>query len=1177
MKIEEIDFPQSLLDAVNDNQLVVFAGAGVSIPKPAGLPTFRQLAEMVAQGTGETIGQRESEDRFLGRLHHKGQQVHTQAAQALLEKSPKPSCIHHDLTGLYGSLESLRIVTTNFDTLFEEAAKERFATHREAFRAPALPRGRDFNGIIHVHGSIDSPHDMVLTDADFGRAYLTEGWTRNFLLDLFQTFSVLFVGYRHEDTVMNYLARALPVEQAPLRFALTEDTDASRWEILGIIPVFFPKEDTHDYGALYKGVSGLSQHVGRGTLGWQSIIARIAANPPSLDQEAMDLVEQGLSDQAHPERTRFFTEAASDVEWVRWLNDKGHLKPLFQTGTPTLEEPTWMLGRWLAKKFAQNHSDELFRLISKHGMNLHAGFWEILGYQVSNQEGPAWQARTLERWISLLLDTAPSQSKGFILLWLGQHCIEAGLTASLLDVFHHMCAFRTSVKDRITFSGDDPDPSTTAEVIQVHGHYELNELWRKGLKPNLTDLAEPLLNQLVDSFTSKHRTLRAWGAAGRDWDPDTYGRSAIEPHDQDAHPESIDVLIDAARDSLEHLAVTQPEIAASWCKRLAKSDIPILRRLSVHTLNFRVDLSPNTKIDWVMEKIGLHDLPAHHELFRVMRSVYPAATPDQRRGIIEEISKFNLPARDGEDTARTIAYQHFAWFHWLSESDQNCDIVRERLEDIWRQYLEFKPRDWADLTHYSSSGFVGHRSPWSADQLLERRAQEWVDELIGFQDREGFELDAYDRAGIIQAVEEAANRDFQWGIELADTIAHQENWGTDLWTPLIRSWARHREEEKHNQVLDRLSLAGLHKTQTKTIATTLATLVNEGKLSYGSGLLSKANQIAMTAWDSIDENEPIMPMEDWHGKAINHPAGILADFWVHSTSAWYNEQDPRPERISEEYLGFLHKIVKEDTTDGRLGKSAITRQLRFLTAVDEEWVIKYLVPLFDGESEGDRLSVWEGFLWEGISPRVAEILERPFLNALADMEDLFPPGSKPRELFIRKFATLVTYFVDQPLDSWIPTFFAKAQVEDRRGFALSIANHLQHMETEPQRNLWNRWLRQYWENRLHGTPARVDPSEVVPMFYWLVHLHDLFPDAVDLAIQITELPSDYAPPFHLLTDNGTAEIHPDATAKLLIHWSSQQPRWARLGVKELIEKLLAQDLIESLRHRLKEIQAELGL
>lgn len=1178
MKIEEIDFPQKLLDAVNDNQLVVFAGAGVSIPKPAGLPTFRKLAVMVAQGSGETIGHRESEDRFLGRLHHQGQQVHIRAAQVLREKSPKPSCLHHDLTGLYQSRESLRIVTTNFDTLFEAAAYRRFDAHPDAFLAPALPRGRDFNGIVHVHGSIDRPQDMVLTDADFGRAYLTEGWTRNFLLDLFQTFAVLFVGYRHEDTVMNYLARALPVERAPLRFALTQDTDATRWEILGIRPVLFQKADKHDYSALYKGVFGLSQYVGRGTLGWQSIIARIAANPPSLDQEAMDLVEQGLSDPAHPERTRFFTEAASDVEWIKWLDDNGHLKPLFELGTPTMEEPTWMLGRWLAKQFIRDHSDEVFRLIARNGMILHPQLWESLVYQVTHQGDTPCDAATLERWISLLLDAAPPQPNGFALLWLGQRCIETNLTGGLLDVFHHMCATRAVIKERITFSQGDPDPSTTVGVRQLHGHHELNELWENGLKPNLSDLAEPLLDQLVGSFTSRHRTLLAWQAARKDWDPDAYGRSAIEPHCQDSHPEPIDVLIDAARDSLGHLAVTQPEIAAFWCERLARSDVPILRRLSVHTLNFRVDLSTKAKIDWVMEKIGLHDLSAHHELFQVMRSTYPAATEDQRREIVEEVLKFDLPGHHGADIAETIAYQHFMWFHWLSQSDPNCGIVREHLEDIWKQYPRFKPRDWADLTHYSSSGAVGHHSPWSADQLLEKRAEEWVEEMLGFKDPDGFEPDAYYRVDLIQAVEEAANRDFDWGIALADELANKENWEADLWSPLIRSWARLREEVKQNEVLDRLLPAELHKTQTKNIATTLETLVNEGKLSYGSGLLSKANQIAMTTWDSIDENEPIMSMEDWHGKAINHPAGILAGLWVHSISRWYNEQAPRPERISQEYLGFLHKIINEDTTDGRLGRSAVARQLRFLTAIDEGWVVEHLVPLFDSENQGDRLSVWDGFLWEGISPRIAEILERPFLNALSDMESLFPPGSKSRELFIRKFTTLVTYFVDKPLDSWIPMFFGQGEVNDRRGFALSLANHLQHMETEPQRNLWNRWLRKYWENRLQGTPARFDPSEARPMFYWLVHLQDLFPDAVELAVQAPELPSEYAAPFHLLTEKGTAENHPEATAKLLIHWSSQKPpRWAMLGGKELVEKLLGQDLPENLRQRLKEIQAELDL
>ena len=40
---------------------------------------------------------------------------------------------------------------------------------------------------------------MVLTDADFGRAYLTEGWARRFLVELFRSFTVLFVGYSHND------------------------------------------------------------------------------------------------------------------------------------------------------------------------------------------------------------------------------------------------------------------------------------------------------------------------------------------------------------------------------------------------------------------------------------------------------------------------------------------------------------------------------------------------------------------------------------------------------------------------------------------------------------------------------------------------------------------------------------------------------------------------------------------------------------------------------------------------------------------------------------------------------------------------------------------------------------------------------------------------------------------
>ena len=59
-------------------------------------------------------------------------------------------------------------------------------------------------------GLLTVPMTWFSQTRDFGRAYLTEGWARRFLVDLFRSFPVLFVGYSHNDIVMTYLARALP-------------------------------------------------------------------------------------------------------------------------------------------------------------------------------------------------------------------------------------------------------------------------------------------------------------------------------------------------------------------------------------------------------------------------------------------------------------------------------------------------------------------------------------------------------------------------------------------------------------------------------------------------------------------------------------------------------------------------------------------------------------------------------------------------------------------------------------------------------------------------------------------------------------------------------------------------------------------------------------------------------
>jgi NAD-dependent SIR2 family protein deacetylase len=161
-KLGGIDFEDCIFDALHDDKFVVFAGAGVSMGAPSSLPSFEKLANGIAQGTGQVASV--PLDRFLGQLHHSKVEVHERAAKLLSPADSEPNALHHDLLKLFHSCARVRLVTTNFDHHFESAARTSFGNLPDVYRAPALPLGRDFHGIVHVHGSVARPSDMVLTD-----------------------------------------------------------------------------------------------------------------------------------------------------------------------------------------------------------------------------------------------------------------------------------------------------------------------------------------------------------------------------------------------------------------------------------------------------------------------------------------------------------------------------------------------------------------------------------------------------------------------------------------------------------------------------------------------------------------------------------------------------------------------------------------------------------------------------------------------------------------------------------------------------------------------------------------------------------------------------------------------------------------------------------------------------
>ena len=91
--------------------------------------------------------------------------------------------------------------------------------------APKLPvpKPHSWSSLVHLHGRIVSGEDgsnLVLTAADFGRAYLTEQWAARFVTELFREFTIVFVGYSVGDPVMGYMVDALAAERAKgARFA----------------------------------------------------------------------------------------------------------------------------------------------------------------------------------------------------------------------------------------------------------------------------------------------------------------------------------------------------------------------------------------------------------------------------------------------------------------------------------------------------------------------------------------------------------------------------------------------------------------------------------------------------------------------------------------------------------------------------------------------------------------------------------------------------------------------------------------------------------------------------------------------------------------------------------------------------------------------------------------------
>lgn len=499
-----IDYPDEVIRALLERRLVVFAGAGVSMGPPASLPDFGGLVDQVATGTGSDR-RGEAHDRFLGVMESKGVDVHRRAARKLSNPAAEPTGLHRDLVRLAGPINGTRIVTTNFDTLFEGAAQN-MGIRASVFNAPALPLGSSLNGIVHLHGSLDEPEGIVLTDTDVGRAYITEGWARRFLVQLFGSHTVLFVGYSHDDTIPEYLARAMPSVQPrdgkPQRYGryiLTDSQDNERWFRLGITPIGYPKQD---HALLGNSLARLAKHLDRDLVDWDAELASVASSGPHAGQEQLESVRIALR---KADLTRRFGVHAHGIQWLGWLKESGHLGSLFEDGELTQVDRT--LGWWVAMRFTNSDSGSLNDLIEANDGALHPEFWIMLAQYIAGTKEEVSIERT--RLLRTMMEDPPPQVPGILL----QTFTEAGVanndyrtaTAAMIYLIRILLGLRRRTDAMVNIG-----PMLMPNQVDA---YWVNASWHL-LAPARDEIADEVLdvicraleervgNQLADSRSS---------------------------------------------------------------------------------------------------------------------------------------------------------------------------------------------------------------------------------------------------------------------------------------------------------------------------------------------------------------------------------------------------------------------------------------------------------------------------------------------------------------------------------------------------------------------------------------------------------------------------------------------------------------------------------------------------
>ncbi len=1156
MWVGSVDVPEELIRAHTDGRLVLFVGAGASVDPPSSLPLFGALAAQIAGEAGHTPSAEEvaQPDVLLGRLDGKTD-VHHRVQSILNASGSAPNQLHEAIIALASSTGVLRIVTTNYDRHLTEVLAQRGIKVTE-YHAPALPVGHDFEGLVYLHGALSQePRRLVVTDRDFGRAYLTEAWATTFLQRMFQSYTALFIGYSHADVVMRYLARGLGPNAA--RFALADRTSDTNWEALGIVPVWFEVENG-SWAQLSDTVQRWAERASMSLLDHRQRIAALVQSPPSAIPEDMSYLESLLGD---VDTARLFTELASTAEWLTWANTRPEFGRLFNDEAP--DDVTRTLAYWYAERFVLS-SEELnsaaLDVLAAHHGRLSAACASAIGHWLHNAhvEGvprPAW----LDRWLPFLLQ-AESWNDDWWELALRASQWPDNRHAALL-LFDHL----TEPNSAFDGFGSARPAIGRPRKGGLDGYY-LTEVFDNVFRPNLGECAEQIL-AIADRHLRRAHQLHLLSAngAGR-WDPISFRRAAIAMPSE--HPERLDALIDAARDSLVYVVNNDVETGTGRCRAWAASNVPILERLAIHAITCATSLTSSAKVEWIAERPSwLSDSSVRVELAELIESSAATAGDEVLDAFVAVILEtLGAEPYDDEEEAHANARWQLPILGAVSRGNPDHATTARAIEQLTQRYPDLAGWTSAPSTQRIRAGFVSDDPPMSIDEFARLVAADPTAAIAHvYEYREAHSpWNGPTWHGALKMVADVVAASAADGFVVLD--CDQES--RDLTGALIAGWSRSAiDEPTALAVIERLTELDLRRWTTE-----ITQLLAEGGRSEPHptkwGEYPTARALATGLWSALPSASAVEGVhEDWLFAAINSDPGRLAQFWLGAVSALWQAASDDWSGLPDDIRAAMQTIIEDPGDRGALGEVVLASNAHFLHAADSTWTAQHLLPHMTW-ADADRAGRnWQGYLTWG-QPR-EPLLRAGLLDGYLDAASHAEVFDDHHRRQLAGHLAAIAIYSEVDLATWLPEFTRRAETAILVEWIQEVGWRLEQLDTDAVEAQWSRWMRTYWQERLNSVPTALTTEEATALAGWVLYLGGSYPEAVNLATQ-REVRFDQHQSFvHQISK----QVKPSApTGQLLLHVLKDMtaPFWGCDDLKAVFDRVapeLPADTVDAIRNQ----------